>query len=94
MREAFLKETQQLVDAVVADVGPPAGSVPTTVAAVAGHPAQVLVDAAEGADALVIGHRGHGGFPGLALGSVALQCVQHATCPVVVVRAQPLPEER
>ena len=88
MRQIVLKETQQLVDEVIADLGPAVGFVPTEVSAVAGHPAHVLVDRAEGAAALVVGHRGRGGFAGLVLGSVALQCVQHATCPVIVVRAR------
>lgn len=50
-----------------------------------GHPAQALVRAAEGAVALVVGTRGHGGFVGALLGSVSQHVVAHATCPVVVV---------
>lgn len=35
---------------------------------------------------LVLGSRGLGGFTGLLLGSVSQECVEYATCPVVVVR--------
>jgi nucleotide-binding universal stress UspA family protein len=51
---------------------------------------EVLCEAARGADLLVVGARGQGGFRGMLLGSVATQVVQHAPCPVVVV----VPEER
>ncbi|MEV0088778.1 universal stress protein [Saccharopolyspora sp. NPDC050642] len=47
---------------------------------------QALLSASRGADLLVVGHRGRGGFAGLMLGSVAEQCVRHAACPVLVVR--------
>ncbi len=52
----------------------------------AGSPARVLMDEAEGADLLVVGSRGHGGFLSLLLGSTAHQVTQHAHCPVVVIR--------
>lgn len=45
-----------------------------------------LLDAAESAEMLVVGSRGHGGFSGLMLGSVSAQCAHHALCPVVIVR--------
>jgi nucleotide-binding universal stress UspA family protein len=51
-----------------------------------GPPAKVLIEAAHGADLLVVGSRGLGAFTGLVLGSVSLHCVAHAPCPVVVVR--------
>ena len=54
--------------------------------AVEGQPAKALVEVANGADLLVVGSRGLGGFRELLLGSVSQQCAQHATCPVVIVR--------
>ena len=53
---------------------------------VEGHPADVLVREARGADLLVVGSRGYGGFAGVLLGSVSQHCVHHAPCSVLVIQ--------
>jgi nucleotide-binding universal stress UspA family protein len=50
-------------------------------------PVRALIEAGEGADVLVVGARGRGGFAGLLLGSVSDQVTHHAPCPVTVVRS-------
>jgi len=57
-----------------------------TVSGVNGIPARELIKAGEGADMIVLGSRGMGGFSRLLMGSVASQVAQHAPCPVVIVR--------
>jgi len=51
-----------------------------------GHPAEVLIEESKTADLIVVGPHGHGGFTGMLTGSVTLHVVNHAACPVVVVR--------
>ncbi|MFJ6479783.1 MULTISPECIES: universal stress protein [Streptomyces] len=53
---------------------------------VRGNATEVLVDAAEGADMLVVGSRGRGGFRRALLGSVSVQVALHASCPVTIIR--------
>ncbi len=72
-----------LEDALKAVGGP--GDVPVTLTTRAGGAASGLTQTAEGADLLVVGARGLGGFRGLLLGSVSQQAVAHSPCPVVVV---------
>jgi nucleotide-binding universal stress UspA family protein len=55
--------------------------------ALEGHAGEQLIRLSEDADLLVVGARGHGGFLGLLMGSVTTYVVNHALCPVVVVRS-------
>lgn len=59
--------------------------VPIDPIAVEGPAARVLVEASRGADMLVVGTRGRGGFRSMLLGSTSHQVVSHAHCPVLVV---------
>jgi nucleotide-binding universal stress UspA family protein len=49
-----------------------------------GRTAQTLIEESTGAEMLIVGSRGHGGFAGLLLGSVSEACAEHARCPVLV----------
>lgn len=77
---------QQTLDTAADEVGSLAKSQRSLVQ---GSPAHVLVDASVGAELLVVGSRGHGGFAGLLLGSVSEYVITHAHCPVLVIRDLP-----
>ena len=91
-----LKLTEQIQAAVTAEAdkvlagldGPHPESV--TVKAVHGFPVEELVEASKGADMVVLGSRGAGGFTRMLLGSTAGLVVQHAHCPVLIIP----PEDR
>ncbi|MGO8960475.1 MAG: universal stress protein [Streptosporangiaceae bacterium] len=75
----------ELNNAISQTVGPDSPvKISTTVRE--GNAAQVLLEAADGADLLVVGSRGHGGFAGALLGSVSQHCAHHAPCPLVIIR--------
>lgn len=77
----------QMLDAIVTEQ-PVLAAVPVELHELEGHPARVLIEQAKGADLLVVGHRGRGGFASALLGSVGLHCVLHGECPVTVVRPE------
>jgi nucleotide-binding universal stress UspA family protein len=84
--EKAKEAAEELVERLVQEVADDASGVDLRPAVVEGSPASALVDAAEGADLLVVGSRGLGGFKGLVLGSVSHQMASHAPCPVVIHR--------
>jgi nucleotide-binding universal stress UspA family protein len=48
--------------------------------------AHSLIEASRGADLLVVGSRGFGGFRSLLLGSVGQHCLTHSPCSVAIIR--------
>lgn len=78
-KEAAKAETDQ----VLAALGSQPASV--TVTAVHGLPVDELIKASQGADMLVLGRRGFGGFARLMMGSVTDQVSRHAHCAVLIV---------
>jgi nucleotide-binding universal stress UspA family protein len=86
--EAERRAAQAELDAALADAfpdGTPEGVEPKLVD---GEPAGVLEAEASGADLVVVGSRGRSGLAYVLLGSVSRHVVDHAPCPVVVVKAE------
>jgi len=79
VKEAAQAETDEVVAAL--DAKPTS----VTVTSVHGLPADELIKASQGADMLVLGRRGMGGFALLAMGSVSNQVAHHAHCAVLIV---------
>ncbi len=90
LRDTLRSQHEDKVRAVVDEVARGlAGPLPDVQARAAeGAPADVLIRESQGADLLVVGSRGHGGFHTMLLGSTSIQCVMHATCPVTVVHSR------
>jgi nucleotide-binding universal stress UspA family protein len=77
---------QDVIDRAIAHVGEVAPEIVVRGESIEQPPAPALVTASRGAELLVVGSRGLGGFKELLLGSVSQYCVRHAKCSVTVVR--------
>jgi nucleotide-binding universal stress UspA family protein len=87
------QETRSFVDSVVAEQGETAAGIGVRVQTLPGAPAAVLAEQAQGADLLVVGHRGRGGVASALHGSMSMHRVLHAPCPITIVRPAPHPGE-
>jgi nucleotide-binding universal stress UspA family protein len=74
------------LEAIVREALGEVADVEITLSTVEDDPAPALLAAAQNAELLIVGSRGHGGFAELLLGSVSQQCAHHAPCPLVIVR--------
>jgi nucleotide-binding universal stress UspA family protein len=81
----FEDAARQTLDEVIAGVDTTGLPGPLEPILHLGDAAGGILETAEGADLVVVGSRGLGGFTGLLLGSVGHQVANHAPCPVVVI---------
>jgi nucleotide-binding universal stress UspA family protein len=88
LAEHALKITQDETDEALGKLAEDARPPEVSVLAVPGLPAEEILDVARGADMIVVGSRGAGGFKKLLMGSVASQVTHHAHIPVVVIPAE------
>jgi nucleotide-binding universal stress UspA family protein len=80
--QAAAREETEKVLATLGDDRPES----ITIHAVHGFPVEEILKAGQGAELIVVGSRGAGGFARMTMGSVAYQVSEHAPCPVTIVR--------
>jgi len=78
------RAARDAVDKAAADLGEPS-TAGITVRAIRGLPGQELIRASEEADLVVVGARGTSPVTRLLVGSVSIEVLHHARCPVAVV---------
>ncbi len=85
--QASQESAQTVLDEAAQLAAREAPGVTFTALLIAKSPAEAMVARSHDAELLVVGRRGHGGFLGVLLGSVANQVAHHASCPVVLMPA-------
>jgi nucleotide-binding universal stress UspA family protein len=88
LAEQARQQAKEQLDKVLAGLDETSRPANVTVRGTAGLPADELLTASAGADMIVVGSRGAGGFRRLLLGSVASQVTHHAHVPVVIIPAE------
>ena len=83
---ARLEESRKIMDEAVEVVGEIPGEIHTEI--LEGSAAEVVLNVADvrHIDLIVMGSRGHGKLRGLLVGSQSQKVLQHAPCPVMIVR--------
>jgi nucleotide-binding universal stress UspA family protein len=88
--ESYLRQAQQTAEAGAQRAREIAG-IEVQAAGWAGDAANSLLESAQHAALIVVGHRARGVLPDTVLGSVAFKLSHHAPCPVAVVPRSPRP---
>jgi nucleotide-binding universal stress UspA family protein len=83
---ALQKAAAELLEEVSRDVLGKEPDVEAVLEVVEGPPVEVIASASKGAELVVVGSRGLGGFAGLLLGSVSSQVAHRAHGPVTIWR--------
>ncbi|WKD58332.1 Universal stress protein [Corynebacterium capitovis DSM 44611] len=86
--EAVQREKSDKLDTYLSTLKTRYPNVPLRKIIARDRPVRALTEAAEGAQLLVTGSHGRGGFKGMLLGSTSRALLQSAPCPMMVVRPQ------
>jgi nucleotide-binding universal stress UspA family protein len=81
------QNAQQVMEAALLELGDAAAGLDVRTRVIEGSVAGSLLEAAEGAELLVVGSHGRGAVLGALLGSVSQQCAHHTPCPLAIVRS-------
>ncbi|ALG07197.1 universal stress protein [Kibdelosporangium phytohabitans] len=92
--DPFRSEYQKLVDELVAECQPLAGTNEDRGEVIVGDPVDVLNQLGANANLLVLGSSGHGAVHQVLLGSTSAELVRSTSAPVVVVRETDQPARR